>query len=88
MITSTVLSTPIVPPAIDELCGNTFRYLTVDMVQKANSGRRRLPPNSTAMAHALWDGVLKFIPRDPLWSDRGPFVLSAGRLLLESQRKS
>jgi transketolase len=78
MTPSTTLSTTLAPPALDELCINTLRFLAVDMVQKANSGHPGLPLGSAAMAYALWDRVLKFNPRDPFWSDRDRFVLSAG----------
>ena len=66
------------PPALDELCINTLRFLAVDMVQKANSGHPGLPMGSAAMAYALWDKSLKFNPTDPNWPDRDRFVLSAG----------
>ena len=78
MTTSTVLLTPIAPPALDELCINTLRFLAVDIVQKANSGHPGLPLGSAAMAYTLWDRLLKFNPRDPLWPDRDRFLLSAG----------
>jgi transketolase len=66
------------PPALDELCINTLRFLAVDMVQKANSGHPGLPMGSASMAYALWDRSLKFNPRDPHWPDRDRFILSAG----------
>jgi transketolase len=72
------LSPTFAPPALDELCINTLRFLAVDMVQKANSGHPGLPMGSAAMAYALWDRSLKFNPRDPLWPDRDRFILSAG----------
>jgi transketolase len=78
MATSMTLSTALAPPALDELCINTLRFLAVDMVQKANSGHPGLPLGSAAMAYALWDRSLKFNPRDPLWPDRDRFILSAG----------
>jgi transketolase len=78
MSSSATLSTPIAPPALDELCVNTLRFLAVDMVQKANSGHPGLPMGSASMAYALWDRLLKFNPRDPRWPDRDRFVLSAG----------
>ena len=40
MAHSMTLSTTLAPPALDELCINTLRFLAVDMVQKANSGHR------------------------------------------------
>jgi transketolase len=78
MIPSAILSTIIAPPALDELCINTLRFLAVDMVQKANSGHPGLPMGSATMAYALWDRSLKFNPRDPNWPDRDRFILSAG----------
>ena len=70
--------TPIAPPAHDELCISTLRFLAVDMVQKANSGHPDLPLGSASMAYALWDRLFKFNPHDPMWSDRDRFILSAG----------
>jgi transketolase len=78
MAPSMTLSTALAPPALDELCINTLRFLAVDMVQKANSGHPGLPLGSAAMAYALWDRSLKFNPHDPLWPDRDRFILSAG----------
>jgi transketolase len=78
MTPAMTLSTTVAPPALDEKCINTLRFLAVDMVQKANSGHPGLPLDSAAMAYALWDRFLKFNPHDPLWPDRDRFVLSAG----------
>jgi transketolase len=63
---------------LDELCVNTIRFLSVDAVQKANSGHPGLPMGAAAMAYVLWTRYLKYNPRDPLWPDRDRFVLSAG----------
>ena len=71
-------SSTIAPPELDELCVNTLRFLAVDAVQKAESGHPGLPLGSATMAYTLWDRLLKFNPRDPLWPDRDRFVLSAG----------
>ena len=78
MVPSATFETTIAPPALDELCINTLRFLAVDMVQKANSGHPGLPMGSAAMAYALWDRSLKYNPRDPHWPDRDRFILSAG----------
>ena len=78
MAPSETLVTIIAPPALDELCINTLRFLAVDMVQKANSGHPGLPMGSAAMAYALWDRSLSYNPRDPHWPDRDRFILSAG----------
>jgi len=63
---------------LDLLCINTLRFLSVDMVQRANSGHPGLPLGAAAMAYALWTGHLKHHPADPQWPDRDRFVLSAG----------
>jgi transketolase len=64
--------------SLDELCVNTLRFLSVDMVQKANSGHPGLPLGAAPMAYALWQRQLKHYPKNPLWPDRDRFVLSAG----------
>jgi transketolase len=72
------LSTTPSPLDLDDLCINTLRFLTVDMVQNANSGHPGLPLGSAAMAYTLWDRFLKVNPLDPQWLDRDRFVLSPG----------
>ncbi|MEW5905449.1 MAG: transketolase [Elusimicrobiota bacterium] len=62
----------------DELCVNTLRTLSIDMVGKADSGHPGLPLGAAPLAYAVWAGHLKFSPADPLWADRDRFVLSAG----------
>ncbi len=63
---------------VDELCVNTIRALSIDAVQKANSGHPGLPLGAAPMAYVLWERFLKHSPRDPHWPDRDRFVLSAG----------
>ncbi len=63
---------------LDELCVNTIRTLSIDAVQKANSGHPGAPMGAGLMAYVLWDRVLKHNPADPAWPDRDRFVLSAG----------
>jgi transketolase len=63
---------------LDQLCIDTVRFLSVDMVQKANSGHPGLPLGAAPMAYALWTRWLKHNPRNPHWADRDRFVLSAG----------
>src|SRR3989339_1254305 len=64
--------------ALDQLCVNTIRTLSIDMVQKANSGHPGLPLGAAAMGFAVWDGHLRHNPADPQWINRDRFVLSAG----------
>ena len=72
------LTTRLSPHQLDELCVNTLRFLSVDMVQKAGSGHPGLPLGSASMAYALWDRSLAYNPHDPHWPNRDRFVLSAG----------
>ncbi len=63
---------------LDELSINTLRFISVDMVQQANSGHPGMPMGAAATAYTLWTRFLKFDPADPAWPDRDRFVLSAG----------
>jgi transketolase len=67
-----------VTKSLDELCVNTLRTLSIDMVQKANSGHPGLPMGAAPMAYVLWTRHLQHDPSDPHWPDRDRFVLSAG----------
>ncbi len=64
--------------SIDQLCINTIRTLSIDAIQKANSGHPGLPLGAAPMAYVLWQYHLKHNPEDPNWADRDRFVLSAG----------
>ncbi|MFC5497301.1 transketolase [Caenimonas terrae] len=66
------------PKALDQLCIDTIRFLSVDAVQQANSGHPGMPLGAAPMAYALWTRQLKSNPRNPDWPDRDRFVLSAG----------
>ena len=66
------------PAALDELCVNTLRFLSVDAVQKADSGHPGLPLDAAPMAYVLWTRFLHHNPSDPDWFNRDRFVLSAG----------
>jgi transketolase len=63
---------------LDQQCIDLLRFLSVDMVQKANSGHPGLPLGAAPMAYALWTRQLKHNPANPHWPDRDRFVLSAG----------
>jgi transketolase len=65
-------------PALDNACINTLRFLSVDAVQKADSGHPGMPMGAAPMAYVLWTRFLKHNPANPEWSDRDRFVLSAG----------
>ena len=57
---------------------NTIRALSVDMVQKANSGHPGAPMGMAAMAYAVWADAMCHNPKDPQWRNRDRFVLSNG----------
>lgn len=63
---------------IDQLCINTIRTLSIDAVQKANSGHPGAPMDAAPMAYLLWTRHMRYSPKDPDWPDRDRFVLSAG----------
>ena len=65
-------------PELDQLCINTIRALTLDAVQKANSGHPGLPLGAAPMAYVLWTRFLRHNPRNPKWENRDRFLLSAG----------
>ena len=57
---------------------NAIRFLSIDAVQKANSGHPGLPMGMADVSTVLFCKYLKFNPKDPDWDDRDRFVLSAG----------
>ena len=57
---------------------NTIRMLSIDAVQKANSGHPGLPLGAAAIGYTIWANHLRYDPKDPHWFDRDRFVLSAG----------
>lgn len=63
---------------LDQLCINTIRTLSLDAVQKAESGHPGLPLGAAPMAYALWTKFLRHNPKNPKWENRDRFLLSAG----------
>jgi transketolase len=77
------MSTPvqqenITTPELDQLCINTIRTLSLDAVQKAESGHPGLPLGAAPMAYVLWTRFLRHNPKNPKWENRDRFLLSAG----------
>ena len=64
--------------ATDQLCIDTIRTLSMDGVQKANSGHPGLPMGMAPVAYLLFAEVMNHNPADPHWPDRDRFLLSAG----------
>jgi transketolase len=63
---------------LDQLCVNTIRTLSMDAVQRANSGHPGTPMALAPLAYVLYTRVMKHSPTHPDWPDRDRFVLSAG----------
>ena len=67
-----------IAPELETLAINTIRTLSMDAVQKANSGHPGAPMGAAPMAFVLWTRFLRHAPNQPDWPDRDRFVLSAG----------
>jgi transketolase len=72
------MQTPTRSTALDELSVNTIRTLSMDAVQRAESGHPGTPMALAPLGYVLWTRHLRHNPRDPRWTDRDRFVLSAG----------
>ncbi len=66
------------PQSIEARSINAIRVLSIDAVEKANSGHPGLPMGAAPMAYVLWNRHLRHNPANPLWPNRDRFVLSAG----------
>ncbi len=73
-----VKKSPAKKPDIAQLAINTIRFLSVDGVEKANSGHPGTPMALAPIAYVLWTKIMKYNPRNPQWHNRDRFVLSAG----------
>jgi transketolase len=63
---------------LDQLAIDTIRTLSMDAVQKANSGHPGAPMGMAPMAYTLWTRFMRHAPEDPGWPNRDRFLLSAG----------
>ena len=63
---------------LDQLCINTLRTLSIDAVQKAQSGHPGTPMDAAPTVYCLWQRFLHYDPEDPNWPNRDRFVLSVG----------
>jgi len=64
--------------SIEKIAVDTIRTLSMDAVQRANSGHPGAPMAMAPVAYCLWQRLLRFDPKDPAWPNRDRFVLSAG----------
>ena len=63
---------------LETLSINTIRTLSIDAVQKANSGHPGAPMAFAPVAYVLWQKFLRYDPADPVWPNRDRFILSNG----------
>src|SRR5205809_1579637 len=69
---------PVTDTKLDQLCVNTIRTLSIDAVQQARSGHPGTPMALAPLVYTLWNRVMRFDPKDPIWPNRDRFVLSNG----------
>src|SRR5580698_2887109 len=63
---------------LDQLAINTIRTLSIDAVQQAKSGHPGTPMGFAPVMYTLWNRVMNFDPKDPIWPNRDRFILSNG----------
>ncbi|HWV56383.1 MAG TPA: hypothetical protein VNZ57_02830, partial [Longimicrobiales bacterium] len=71
-------TTTTVDKALEQKAINSIRSLSMDAIQKANSGHPGLPLGAAAMGYVLWHDFMNHNPKNPEWFNRDRFVLSAG----------
>src|ERR1700732_736597 len=75
-------ATQVIPQAsdiqIDQLCINTIRTLSIDAVQQAKSGHPGTPMALAPLVYTIWNRMMRFDPKDPIWPNRDRFILSNG----------
>ncbi|MCD4652339.1 transketolase, partial [bacterium] len=64
--------------SIEQKTIQTIRTLSIDAIQKANSGHPGAPMGMAPIAYSLWSHQFKFNPDNPFWPNRDRFILSAG----------
>ncbi len=72
------MKAPAPSEALAKKAVDTLKMLSVDAIEKANSGHPGLPMGAADFAFVLWYRYLRFDPRDPRWPNRDRFILSAG----------
>ena len=77
-IASAAVDSPMTSAQLDQLSINCIRTLSIDAVQQANSGHPGTPMALAPLVYALWNRVMRFDPKDPIWPNRDRFLLSNG----------
>ena len=63
---------------VDQKAVDALRFMSIDMIEKAQSGHPGITIDAAPMAYVLWEKFLNFNPEDDKWLNRDRFVLSAG----------
>ena len=77
-IASAAADSPMTDAQLDQLSINCIRTLSIDAVQQANSGHPGTPMALAPLVYTLWNRVMRFDPKDPIWPNRDRFILSNG----------
>jgi transketolase len=77
-MSTTQVASAISGAQIDQLCINTIRTLSIDAIQQAKSGHPGAPMALAPLVYTIWNRVMRFDPKDPIWPNRDRFVLSNG----------
>ena len=75
---ATVEAAPQVGADQVDLAVNAIRFLSIDAVNKANSGHPGMPMGTAPLAYVMWNEQMTHNPANPQWFNRDRFVLSAG----------
>jgi transketolase len=77
-MSATTVAEPITETKLDQLAVDTIRTLSIDAVQQAKSGHPGTPMALAPLVYTIWNRVMRFDPKDPIWPNRDRFVLSNG----------
>ena len=77
-MSTTNVAAPMTDIDLDQLSINTIRTLSIDAVERAKSGHPGTPMALAPLVYTLWNRVMRFDPKDPIWPNRDRFVLSNG----------
>jgi transketolase len=77
-MSATTIAEPLSGARLDQLAIDTIRTLAIDAVQQAKSGHPGTPMALAPLVYTIWNRVMRFDPKDPIWPNRDRFVLSNG----------
>src|SRR3954464_10601752 len=78
MITAPAAVDSLTAAQLEQLSVNAIRTLSIDAVQQAKSGHPGTPMALAPLVYTIWNRVMRFDPKDPIWPNRDRFILSNG----------